>query len=312
MGENYGTILSNLGNIYKNLGDTNKALACYLKAKKYYENNRLPISDILLNNLAGIYDDLKEDSKALELYQKALRISKKKYGENHSQYKTVLSNIAWFYEKRKQYDKAKSYIVKANSILIQEIEEVFKFRNNADKKEFLESIFYEFDSNQQFSFLSQYQFDDINELNLNNLITVKGLILNNIKKIVSDLKTLNDDHVNAKIESLKDFKNKANDLLLLLGYGRKKEKRYGDYLEYNQKISDLEKDLIKIYNSNFTNQELFNKNWKDIRANLKPNEVAIEFADFWNTSNEEPDVTYIAYIISSALEHPKVVTLFNQ
>ncbi len=312
---NYSTTLSNLGNLYHKLGSTNKALLYHLKAKEFNDNNAFPVDEVLLNNLAGVYSDLKEDSKALELYRKSLNITKEKYGVNHKQYKIGLSNLAIFYEEREQYNSAKPYIMEANSILIKEIEEIFKFRNEADKKEFIETIFYEFDSNQEFGFLADYQFDDINEMNLNNHLTLKGLLLNNSKKMISDLKSLNRDDVNLKLENLKNFKNKVNELLLLLGYGRKKEKRFSEYIEYRQQISNLEKDLIKIYNENFNNKELFYKNWKEIKVNLKPNEVAIEFSDFWNTNKNnklEPDVTYIAYLISSAWEYPKVVTLFNR
>lgn len=89
-------------------------------------------------------------------------------------------------------------------------------------------------------------------------------------------------------------------------------------IEDARKSNSIDKDSIDfeeqklrlefISNSNYL--EGFNTSWKDVRASLKDNEIAIEFLA--SSISKSDDQRYSALIVSSAWDNPKYVNLFTK
>ena len=65
-------------------------------------------------------------------------------------------------------------------------------------------------------------------------------------------------------------------------------------------------ELVELYSSNFSTNSNFNKDWKNIKASLKQNEVAIEFVSY----KSSVDPKYIAYVVKTNSQFPEVVKLY--
>ena len=308
----YGACLSNLGRLYQSMGEYNKALPLYLEALENTEKklgNQHSSYGIDLNNLAALYSATGKYSKALPLYIEALENTEKCLGKEHSSYGTSLSNLAVLYKSIGRYNKAFPYYISANSNLLDQIEEIFGFRSESEKKAFLKTVFFKFDIYQSFDFESQNRFNAITEMNLNNQLLLKGLLLNSSKDVLEKLTSLEDETIDNKILELRSDKAKLNKQYSL---------SVSDWKFNTDSLSELintqEAALVVLYQEKFGDDVSLIKDWKEIQSKLKPNEVAIEFSHFnYHNAKQWTDSTlYGAYLIKKEWSEPKVVYLFEE
>ena len=201
------------------------------------------------------------------------------------------------------YENAFKYFEIRNDNIIKSVTEVFSFRSEKDKRTYLKSIESWFSDVTKISVEENFNNSDITSMALNNQLLRKGLLLNSSKDIISQLLTLNNPEINAKIQEFKSLK----DLII-----------YMELLPEIQSLNELQKvktdlnrfetELVELYSSNFNTNSNFYKDWKNIKASLKQNEIAIEFVSY----KSSVDSKYIAYVIKKDSQFPEVVKLFNE
>ena len=307
----YGSRLNNLANSYTISGAYYKALPLFIESLKNTEKSLGKDHSsygICLNNLANLYRSIGALDKALPLYLEAQENIEKSLGKDHSSYSMGLNNLAGLYESISEYNKALPLYVEVNYNLINQIEEIFSFRSEKEKKAFLETVFYNFDILQSYGFLTQNKYKSITETNLNNQLLLKGLLLNTSKNVIEKLQALNDSVINEKIVNFK-----TNKTLLTRQQSLALAQRSINTDSLSETINTQEVALVRTYSEVFGETNTLTKDWNAIKSKLQPNELAVEFSRFDYRNKQWTDSTmYAAYLYKKDWKTPKVVNLFEE
>ncbi|WP_338378607.1 CHAT domain-containing tetratricopeptide repeat protein [uncultured Flavobacterium sp.] len=263
----------------------------------YWENN------LLLGNLYLIHKKYTEAEKTLF---ETLKGIEKIYGKNSPKYATVLENYIESLFLQKKYANLPSLIKECNVILVNQVKDFFKFASEKPKNTYLTTL------EKSFNFFQKvgYTLKDDKELallNYENQLLLKGLLLNTSKDLVTKLSDLNNSQVDELINLYLQKKNEfvKNNVL-------QKEDAKG----LNMEIINLENELTDLYNSNFktdySNQ--FKKSFKTVQANLKSDEVAVEFSkiDISDFNDENSNFVYVAYLIKKENNYPELVIIGDE
>ncbi|MDB9882665.1 CHAT domain-containing protein [Bacteroidia bacterium] len=308
----YGNRLNNLAIWYEDMGQFDKALPLYQESLKIIEKSlgkHHPRYGTSLNNLAGLLETMGDSEKALSLYQNALINTEKTLGKDHAEYAVNLNSLAGLYENTGQHEKAYPLYQEANQIKLLQIEEMFRFRSEEEKRVFMKRVLYSFDIYQSFEYNSSIRFSEFTETNLNNQLVLKGLLLNASKDIYTKLGSLGDEEINDKVEEIKHNKRVLSKQLSL-----PLNQRFYNTDSLSELVNTQEGFLVKLYHKKFGKSTSLSKDWKEIKAKLNQDEVAIEFSHFrYRNGKEWTDSTlYAAYLIKKEWATPKVVYLFEQ
>ncbi|MBT8327273.1 MAG: tetratricopeptide repeat protein, partial [Bacteroidia bacterium] len=308
----YGVCVSNLANLYRSTGDYTKALPFFYEALENFENT-LGKEHFrygqTLNALALSYQSFGDYTKAAKLYSEALKNTEQSVGKNHETFGHVLINQAGMYEIIAEYERAQNNHLEANRNLLYQIRQIFKFRSEEEQKAFLKTALFRFDAAQSFGYNLENHFSSITEMNLNNQLLLKGLLLNSSKNVFEELRGLNDKETHKKLTTYRNQKT-----LLAKQYSLPVSKRIIDTDSLAELCNYQEAELVRLYQNEFKDNTSLSRDWKEIWAQLKPDELAIEFSHFDYRNNKEwtDSTLYVAYLIKKEWTAPKTVYLFEQ
>jgi len=309
----YGTKLGSLSRIYFLKGDYKKSLSTRLEAVKIIEDKlgiKHPRYAEHLSDLATLFIESGDYKKAIPLLVESLKLKEETLGVDHHSYGASQFNLAKLYYKIGEFNNAIPLLLESNKNLLTHLDNVFKFRSEKEKKMFLETVLDRFDINQSIGFQKGEEFKNLVELNLNNQLILKNLLLKSSKDISAKLATLNFSQYDKKITIYRYLKQELSEQLSLSMSERK--------ISVDSLINEInikESELVKLYNSNFQENINISKDWKLSNQKLKKNEIAIEFSHYKLFDNEKgiTDKTlYGAYIYKKDWEYPKLVSLFNE
>ncbi len=261
------------------------------------------------NSLAVAYNKKKNYTDALPLIQNATKKTKILVGDSHPTYGKMLTSLSQTYVGLNDMEKAISVLKPSNAIVVEQIDDVFKFRSEKEKKQFLKTVTKNFDGMQSISIDINSEPGDLNAMNLDNQLMLKGLLLNNSKDIFSQLSTLNDSMVYNKVISYKSSKRQLSRLLSQLIQDRK---RNVDSLR--DVINLKETELVKLYNANFPDSIDILKDWTTVQDHLTKNDIAIEFSNFryYDSGKSTDSIMYVAYVYTKNSQYPEFVPLFKE
>ena len=304
--------LASKGNLALCLAELKKydeSLLLYEELTKKISLNYLrePENITIYNNLALLYSDMGRNQEAIELYKKILEEIKENRGKNED-YLLSLNNLGSIYVYAKDYDNAAECYIEANNLLLNQIEQIFEFRSEKDRKSFLKKIYFQFEKYQTLGSLFNYKNDEINKLNLNNQLFLKSLLLKSSKNIINDLSTLNDANIDKEIKQYQILKKKwiLNQSTSFLS---KKENS-----ELQNTLNAKEAALKKIHSTNFKAEKILKNNFIDVASKLNKNEVAVEFSKYMFRKGQDNTNTYqyVAYIYDHKTSVPKVIPIFKE
>ena len=260
-------------------------------------------------NLGQAYNRLQQFDKALPLIEQAVSQTKSILGEDHVTYAQMLKGLGQTYLGLKDETNAISAIKKSNELFINEIDKVFRFRSENEKRDFMTVIKKNFDEIQSMSFGSSINSAKLNETNLNNQLLLKGLLLNNTKGLIPQLRNLKDNDINAKIQEYNSLRS-----LLSSTLSQPFEERNYDADSLKEVVNSKEVELVKLNNTHFGNAISFKRDWKDSRNALSSSEVAIEFVNFnlVNNGKRTDSIMYGAYVYRKDSNQPKLIPLFEK
>ncbi len=142
----------------------------------------------------------------------------------------------------------------------------------------------------------------------NNKLLIAGITLQNSSQLIKEIYQCNDSSIT---KLWNNYQTAKFELIKITAFPNADKNPLLDSITNNANLQ--EKELLRL-SSNYRNmKQKLNITWKDIKSNLKPNEVAIEFVaynyfnkEFTNTNN------YAAMLITPTDTAPVFVYLTNQ
>lgn len=253
-------------------------------------------------NMAGRYEEAKP------ILEKATTEIRNILGENHTTYAKMLNSLCETYIALDLVDKAIPLLEESNSIFVSELNNIFQFRSEQEKKAYLQLVLKHFDFLQSIPIVKNEDYPKLNNINLNNQLMLKGLLLNNSKNILEKLSKSNDTLIQNKVIAYRSEKSKISSLL-----SQPFDDRDMDVDSLKEIVNRKEVDLVKYYSDNFGSDYSLNKDWKKLQDHLKKKELAIEYSRFQLTKGNKvlDTVFYAAYLYQKNWENPIMVPLFE-
>lgn len=286
----YAESIENLANIYLDTGEYNKAESFYIDVKnikeKIFGTSSLPYAESL-NNIASLYLETSRIDSSKVLYLKTLAMFKKILGKDTPQYKVPLKNLAIAYWLLGDINNAK-YIWVETYGLVQKL--IIKSINQFSVKDLLlyRNTFEE-DLNLLLSFTQKSNLNDsiLNNCIYNAVIFHKGFLLAASNRIHHLAQT--DSTTIKQYNWLKIYCRR-----LAAEYSKPTAERNG-LPELEFKADSIEKVLVRSV-AGF-GEALRQVEWKEVLAQLKPGEAAVEFVHFNYYNPKLTDSTMYAALI---------------
>ncbi len=255
-------------------------------------------------SLGYLYFEKEDYSQAEKYFKESLTKYQSPYNSNSISIATLKNNIAQVLRKQKKLKEANNYFLSSLNIAKDNFENLFYSTSEEEK-----------------------------EIYLNFKIPV---LISGINEFATEYKNTNPDIIDEVYNNTLYFKNillKSSSLM----YNTIKKSNNSILIDKYKELTKLKKRITKLYESNGNNDEIKilknnvntiekhlvskskelgyfiidnNINWKNIRNNLKSNEVAIEFIDFYNDNTNQTE--YYSLIVKKESIHPKMVFLFNE
>lgn len=296
----YSDILANLGVEYYYQGNYDASIDNLKKSVETSDREE----DFHLHRLIALSYRNKEDYQtSAKLLEELVAMIPQSNNEELYQAKAFLSDV---YQELGKKKKALNLYLSINSDLLKELETNFSFRNTKEKELFLEDNLYRLNKSQSFEYINGSAYPDITEININNILIQKGLLLNNFKNILEELSSMEDEDVKEEVFAYRRSKKEITDYLNAGGSDKTID-------SLQSLINDNELKLSRIYNSKFPPGKEVVKDWRLIKDQLKKGEAAIEFSHFQHhdIKNWTDSVYYTAYIIHADEDLPIYVKLFE-
>ena len=308
----YGYQLNDYANTLFELNQYDEALNLLKKNIELSEKNKRTHTQEHFNwqfNLANAYNNLERYNEALPLAKVATQNTKSILGDDHPIYGRMLKGLSQSYIGLNNTDEAIPIIKASNAIFINEINKVFRFRSEKEKRDFLKVVEEQFDETQSIPFLSKMNSQALNSINLNNQFLLKGLLLNNSKGVLTQLQSLDDPFINDNIHSYRSLKDSLERTL-----SQPFEDRNFDVDSLKNVINQRESELVKMHSNRFNKNLDLEKDWTLSKEYLQSNDIAVEFAHFEIIKNGKStgSTIYTAYIFKQDWQHPKIISLFEE
>ncbi|MGC6429857.1 MAG: CHAT domain-containing protein [Jejuia sp.] len=259
--------------------------------------------------LAEAYIKLGNKLKGIEIINQNKKKLANYIGKNHIDYANVMKTLGLAYLDISESHKGIQAVDSFNTIIVAQIDKIFKFRSEKEKKSFLRMTQQSFDELQTLAFDHNFKYDQLNIINLKNQIFLKGLLLNSSKNIIHQLSQLNNAAINNKISDYRILKSN-----LLKTLSKKIELREYDINVLEKKITVAEVELVKLFNDRFKKKVSTEFDWKTLKNKFNDKEVAVELANFnlRRKAINADSTMYVAYVLSKEKEFPLVQPLFEE
>ena len=206
--------------------------------------------------------------------------------------------------------KATAYYYKYNEGFKKLLKDVFTYRSENEKKQFLKQFEITLSWLNNSIFNTTHQLTGLIQTGLNNQLMLKGLLLNSTKDLLSELSENGSDAIKTKVASFRLLRKERENLI-----NNPSDKNEGKLNQLKTQINDLENELVRLYNeSNKFEKTSIDKDWKAIQSQLKPNEIALEYSVFYSRdgANITKEKAYGVYLIHKNWDQPKAIELFSE
>lgn len=304
----FANSLIKLGNMYMIKGDYAKAeplllQALVIKRRLLGEKDRYYAAP--LESLADLYFNKGDFEKAKPLYVQVIEIKRKTYGKNHPEYSSTLYKLANLFERIKEYGRTDSLLKLSIVINERNWKSNFSFLSSSESEKFI--IQNESNIEYPMSFLYRNPNADLSNNLLDLSIFLKNVLLSTNNILRQTTTSSKDSLISIKWEYYKALRFQIDNqyqLPITLQMNLNK---------MEQRVDDLEKELIR--NQPIFRQTIINNNikWKDIQNRLLQNEAVIDFVSFRYYEKRRTDtIIYAAFVIKSGSGRPRFVSLFRE
>jgi CHAT domain-containing protein len=308
----YGSSLSTLSVCYSLVGNYTEAIKLETIAMEIFKKvfgEEHPDYVMSLNNIAYYNYCIGNYNEAIRLETIAMETWMKVLGKEHPNYATSLYHLANFNLKSGNIDDAAKYYHQFYERTTAYVLKNFALMTSHERTNFWNTC-YEF-SYRRSDFFSKdlpyvaYKINNagINALAYNGQVFSKGLLLNAELELQKLIEHSNDTTFENRYYKIKQDRAKLDVL-----YQLSPDERTIDTDSLLKVIDNEERLLVQ------SSKELgdYTKNlsidWHDIQKNLKDSDLAIEFANFKDTSKQQ---IYVALVLKKGMKSPELVKLFT-
>jgi CHAT domain-containing protein/Flp pilus assembly protein TadD len=308
----YALYLSNYGQMYYIMGHYKQAEPLFKEAEKIAKeqlDENHPSYAIKLNNLASLYVEMGRYEEAESLFMLAIGIHKKQLGENHIESAKVLNNLAELYlitgnymqvvNLHKQAFQAYKYQINTNS----------GFLSEQELKQFLNTFLYHLEIYQSFNSRQIHSQIATGDFAYNIELTRKEILLKSSLGVKNRILESGDSSLVNSYLDLRSLRKKIDKLKM-----KAPEEQGEDPVELEAQANELEK-ILTLKSKDYQKAQQENEiTWKDVKQNLKPGEVAIEFASFnyYNGKKSTDSILYCAVVLRSTDTIPHIIYLCEE
>ena len=308
----YGYQHNDYANTLFNLKRYEEALELFIENISLSKiNNRINTQEHQnwLFNLGDAYNKLERFDEALPLIMSASSNTKAILGEEQIIYGQMIYALARTHMGLGNTEKAIPKIETSNTIFVNEIEKVFRFRSEKEKRDFMMIIKHNFDELLSLAFVSDLKSDKLNTINLNNQLLLKGLLLSSSKGLLPQLRSLNNDSINSKIQTYSYLRT-----LLSKTLNKPLINRQFDADSLKDDVNQKEAELVKLNSTYFGNTHSLKKDWNLSKKALGHHDIAVEFTNFNLIKNGKStdSIMYAAYLYKKDWAFPKMIPLFEE
>jgi CHAT domain-containing protein len=308
----YATSLNNLAAYYYKQEKYSQAEPLYLESLQVTEKafgTGHPNYATSLSNLAALYCAGEKYNAAEPLLKKAVDIRKKVLGLNHPDYATALNNMVVFYQTTGQADSAREFMLEANSILLNQLNQSYQFLSEKEAQLYFSSLIGKFESNNSFIAGWQKNNPSLTSLSMDNELALKGASLQSAIRLRQAVLEGGDSTLINVFKRWTGIKEQLNDL-----YNHPAPRNSSNMDSLVDAANTLEKDLIRgslVFKNMLASQSI---RWTDVQKALTENQAAIEIVNFRKNAGTRwsNDRLYAALIVRPGYQYPQFVTLFEE
>ena len=254
----------------------------------------------LIASISGDYD------YAIRLYESVSSVYQKTIARNSDKYSNMLFNYAEILNDANKIEEAIKTFKEYNSGMQDVLKDVFTYRSESDKQKFLKQLQNQNSSINAHIFQNNNAYSKLTTIGLNNQLMLKSLLLNASRAIISNLSKSEDISIKEKVDRYGVIKFQLSDPKVLGDKERTTQLR--------TELNTLETELVQIHDQQFggNTTDNFNRDLVNIKAKLKPNDIAIEFVEFETREGNLPSrqKVYGAYLIKADTTIPVALQLF--
>jgi CHAT domain-containing protein len=300
------------------LGDAYRQNRNFTKAVLFLDSSRVMLSKIpdgggdpssifiVENNLGSAYIALKLYSKAIRLYKNLLQNHIRKFPMSQVPRVSYLNNLVAAYAANNNINEALPYIESAVKEIKFQLQNRLGIQSEYEKEKYLNQINEIFNIYKSFiSIIPLAKRSEYVSLIYDNELLLKSFILNSSNKIRNAILVSNDKSLLALYDEWKDSKLTLHKQSISNSVNK----------DLQIKISELERQLSnrsKVFNDDFN---AMNIGWRQVQANLKENEIVVEFFYYRKFSNKLKTFgtfDYGAVLLKKEFKRPVWVPLFSE
>ena len=299
----YASSLGGLASYNSSIGNYTEAIRLGTQALEIFKKvlgEEHPVYAQSLSNLASYNFLIGNYTEAIRLCTQALEIQKKTLGEEHPDYAGRLGLLSFYYYYSGDYAKSSDCINRYYSITKRNIRRYFSTMTHSER-----SLFWgKYDKVFQYMPMFAYKYADRTnyELAYNSQLFAKGLTLNAELEIQKLIEQSTDTTFANRYYKIRNLRTTLDRL-----YEIEPSKRQMDADSLAKVIEKEEQLLVE------SSKELgdYTKNisieWQDVQKNLKRNDIAIEFANFYDRDTRQQ--VYVASVLKKGMKYPDFVKL---
>jgi CHAT domain-containing protein/tetratricopeptide (TPR) repeat protein len=230
-----------------------------------------------INNLGRLYHDEGKYTEAEPLYKRALAMRQQALGPNHPDVGNSLLNLAEFYYARHQLNEAAATFDKAAENLKMQFRQHFTYMSEKERLAFLDTVSFFYPMYFSFGFTFREENPDLVGKIYELALWQKGFVASSIASVRTRVAGSGDKEA---LSLLEELTGKRTQLAQLLGTPSSTTEWRSKVDQLQQQANDLERQLVKRSAALSIEEKLANVTWRDVRAALRKDEAAIEFARF--------------------------------
>lgn len=300
----YAYFCDELSCVYALLHEPGKAESTLAESKKVWQkalgknSNDYAVSCM---NLGNIYMQQKKIDKARSEYLEAKKIFEERGDTHDENYGLLNHNLAILYWLSHQLQLSENQFKQSLKLKKENLVKVFEFTSEKEKLVYVKNILGEDNLIYSFYLLDKLPSGEPYDLTLFH----RNLILSASQSLQKEIYYSNDTVIKNKYNTWINYKQNIAELYTT------KTNNKEELATIESKANQLEKELTR--ESSSFNKQRQNISWINIQQQLKPGEVAIEFAtfNFYRGENATDSICYVAFVLRKDKAFPKTVYLCN-
>jgi len=311
----YAELLKDLSTFFISQNQLEDALSFLDQSQQIWENkagrrNNIKAADIHILRGDVFYRQSKYD-EAESQYRASQKLNEKFFNDKHPEYVKATARLSKLYYTDGDYKNAKAYIEEVINNYRNFIKEYFPALSEREKTKYWNTIRGDFDFYNTMALNLYNKYPEMIESMYNNTLKTKGLLLSSSIKMRQRI--LNSPDSLLRVQYF-DWLQKKEQLSKAISMSAEQMDKN------NIDLSDLAKEVELIEKELSQKSELFSQDidreaytWQDVKARLKPNEVAVEMVRYRHFDKFLTDsVIYVMLILKNQEQtKPSYVVLDN-